>query len=85
MPRVILTLLAIGLAIYALVDCVQTEDDKVRGIPKLIWIVLIVLIPWIGPIAWLIAGRERQWPGQQRSQRRGPKGPDDDPDFLRDL
>ena len=78
-------LIGLGLAIYALVDCIQTDEAKVRGLPKLVWIILIVLITFVGPIAWLIAGKERSLPGRDRRQRRGPLGPDDDPDFLRGL
>ncbi|MDO5501887.1 MAG: PLDc N-terminal domain-containing protein [Actinomycetia bacterium] len=85
MVRVIPIVLAIALAIYALADCIQTDESNVRGIPKIWWIILIVLIAWVGPITWLIAGRERQLPWQGRAQRRGPVGPDDDPDFLRGL
>src|SRR5690606_3625852 len=85
MVRVLPILLGLGLAIYALVDCIQTDESKVRGIPKLIWIILIVLITFVGPIAWLIAGKERQLPGRGPARPRGPLGPDDDPDFLRGI
>lgn len=85
MIRVLPVLIGLGLAIYALVDCIQTDDSRVRGIPKMLWIVLIVLITFVGPLAWLIAGKERSQPGRGGRQRRGPLGPDDDPDFLRGL
>ena len=52
-----------------------------RGLPKVGWIILT----FVGPIAWLIAGKERSLPGRDGRQRRGPLGPDDDPDFLRGL
>ncbi len=88
-------LLALVLTLYALIDCVQTDDSRVRGLPKLAWVVLIVLVPFAGPIAWLVAGRPEHgsgpgtspWGPRQQSQRRDrrPKGPDDDPDFLKNL
>ena len=84
MTRVLPVLIGLGLAIYALVDCIQTDESKVRALPKLAWIVTIVLVIFIGPIAWLLVGKERSQPGRGR-QRRGPLGPDDDPEFLRDL
>ena len=84
MLRVLPIVIGLALAIYALVDCIQTDEEKVRGIPKILWIVLIVLVTFVGPIAWLIAGRERQLPGR-RPGPRGPLGPDDDPDFLRGI
>lgn len=85
MTRVLPVLIGLGLAIYALVDCIQTDESKVRGLPKVFWIILIVLITFVGPIAWLIAGKERALPGRGGRQQRGPLGPDDDPDFLRGL
>ena len=51
--------LPILLAIYALIDCIQTDESEIRGLPKIGWIVLIVLIGIVGPVAWLIAGRSR--------------------------
>ena len=83
MTRVVPVLIGLGLAIYALVDCIQTDQSRVRGIPKMLWVVVIVLVAFVGPIAWLIAGKERTRP--DRGRRRGPLGPDDDPDFLRGL
>lgn len=92
MLRALMILLPIALAVYALVDLVQTDDEQVQGLPKLAWVVLIVLIGVVGPLAWLLAGKKgRQWlPGlaPRQSAPRGtgrPLAPDDDPDFLRGL
>jgi len=87
MARGILAVLSIALTVFALSDCVQTEDKKVRGVPKWAWIVLIVLLPWVGPITWLFAGKERAFGTGTGtpSPRRGPVAPDEDPDFLRQL
>ncbi len=84
MLRVLLTVASIGLTIYALVDCIQTDDERVKFLPKLIWIVLVVFVPWVGPIAWLIAGSGKTLPPRKRPLT-GPRGPEDDPDFLRNL
>ena len=93
MLRALMILVPIALAVYALVDLVQTEDDRVQGLPKLAWVALIVLIWVVGPVAWLIAGkRGRRWglPGFP-TRAAGPAGPgrslapDDDPEFLRNL
>ncbi len=84
MLRFVVPLLSLALTIYALVDCIQTPDDQVKHLPKIFWVVLVILIPWIGPIAWLITGRERSMPPRRRPVS-GPKGPEDDPDFLRGL
>lgn len=90
MLRAIPAILSIAIAIFALADCVQTEDERVRGLPKWAWIVLIVLIPWVGPITWLIVGKDRtggagRGPGRGAPRRSGPMAPDEDPEFLRKL
>lgn len=84
MVRVLPILIGLALAVYALVDCIQTPEEDVRGIPKIFWIILIVIGTFVGPIAWLIAGKERRLPGRRQGPR-GPLGPDDDPDFLRGI
>ena len=86
MPRVLLTLLLLGLTIYAAVDCIQTEEGRQRHLPKVLWLLLILLFPVVGPVSWFLAGRS----GPARRRRPGnrppyPRGPDDDPDFLRNL
>jgi hypothetical protein len=87
MPRVLLGLAVLAMTIYAVIDAIQTEDTRVQHLPKLIWVLLILLFAPIGPIAWFIAGRQRgAQNGRQRPNRpSAPRGPDDDPDFLRNL
>jgi hypothetical protein len=90
MIRVVLVYgLPILLAIYALVDCIQTDDSEVRGLPKIGWIALIVLVAIVGPVAWLLAGRPRTGGSRALPGTRGPASqsprtlaPDDDPEFL---
>lgn len=87
MARVLLVVVPLAITIYAVIDAIQTENTRVQYLPKLVWIVLILVFAPIGGIAWLVSGRQRG----QRTGRRGPsypaapRGPDDDPDFLRNL
>jgi Phospholipase_D-nuclease N-terminal len=91
--RYLPVLLVIGLEIFALIDCIQTSEDEARHLPKLAWILLIIVVPIAGSIAWLFAGRPRRAQieygrpahpsGAVRSP--GPLGPDDDPEFLDQL
>jgi hypothetical protein len=90
MLRLLPWLLTIALTIYAVVDCIQSDDAQVRNLPKLLWVLLILVFPLVGSAAWFIAGRPpRSEPGRGRQGpgRRppSPRGPDDDPDFLRRL
>jgi Phospholipase_D-nuclease N-terminal len=87
MLRVLPTILIVALTVYAAVDCVQTDEGQIRNLPKLVWVFLILLFPIAGPATWFIAGRPvtsaSRWPG--RRPQGPPRGPDDDPDFLRKL
>ncbi|ARQ69356.1 PLD nuclease N-terminal domain-containing protein [Streptomyces marincola] len=88
MLRVLLFLVPLALAIYALVDCISSKDEDVRHLPKLVWILLIVLAWLIGPLAWIFVGRRRSVPRLGGAGRRGGGGwvaPDDNPEFLRSL
>ncbi len=83
MWRVLLVyVVPLALTIYALVDCIQTDESETRGLPKPFW-VLIILFGWLpGSIAWLVAGRPRRGPaGAPRPPARA-TAPDDDPEFL---
>ena len=89
MAKVLLVLIPLALAIYTVIDAIQTEDSRVQFLPKVVWILLILLSAptGIGAVAWLVTGRQR---GAQNGRPRpnrpaAPRGPDDDPDFLRNL
>ncbi len=90
MLRVVLIAVMVFAAIYALVDCVQTDRRRVLVMPKPVWL-LAILVPVAGPVLWFVAGRSGaaggRGPGRgtRPTQPRGPRGPDDDPDFLRRL
>lgn len=75
--------LAVGVIIYSLIECAQTEKYKVRSIPKGAWILLILLLPIIGAVLWLFFGRPKKADPTTQPQRG--RGPDDDPQFLRNL
>ncbi len=89
-------LLEIGLLIFCLIDVIQTPADEIRNLPKVAWLLIIIVLPLIGGIAWLVAGRpsgdrSRQvpWPSgetagfpESERPRHAPRGPDDDPEYL---
>jgi len=84
MLRYLPILIAIGVNLYALIDCARTEQELLRGLPKWAWLLIIIFIGTFGAVAYLIWGRQRrQGPG--RGGQRRVIGPDDDPDFLRKL
>jgi Phospholipase_D-nuclease N-terminal len=81
-------LISLVLTVYALFSCIQTKDEDVPNLPKLIWILLIVFVPFVGPITWLLmersARRKRNGGGGSPARPSPrPSAPDDDPEFLR--
>ncbi|TFC29463.1 hypothetical protein E3O53_13790 [Cryobacterium sp. TMT2-18-3] len=76
-----LGVVVVVLTVYALVDCALLQRSRVRGLPRWVWMFVIVLIPVIGPVLWLLIGRGRASTGKiVRSF-----APDDDIDFLKGL
>ncbi|TFD46562.1 PLDc_N domain-containing protein [Cryobacterium frigoriphilum] len=85
MPRLLfgLGLIVIILTVYALVDCALFDRSRIRGLPRWVWIFVIILVPVIGPLLWLFVGRGRKRAPVGRMPRTS--APDDDPEFLRGL
>jgi hypothetical protein len=92
-------LLLIALDVFCVIDLIVTRDDEVRNLPKLVWLLLILIFTPIGSIAWLVAGRpqrhaaghgrspyERQapaFPEYDRPGRAAGLSPESDEEFLR--
>jgi hypothetical protein len=91
MPRVILTLAIIGVAVFALADLANARKDQTGGLPKWLWAVLIVIVPVIGGLGWIVfrqSSRTTTYRPPLRplgTRSTGPVAPDDDPEFLRRL
>ncbi|WP_328671720.1 PLD nuclease N-terminal domain-containing protein [Streptomyces sp. NBC_00322] len=94
MLRYLPFLLVLALWIYAFIDCLNTPEQEVKHLPKVVWVIIVLLFGevLIGPIAWLVAGRDRkataggstpsEW---HRNHRTEFVAPDDNPDFLKSL
>ena len=84
MARAVLVIAALGVTIYALIDCARSEPERLRGLPRVVWLLLILLFAPFGAVIWLVFGREPSGGGGGGG---GPRviAPDDDPDFLRSL
>ncbi|WP_144873847.1 PLDc N-terminal domain-containing protein [Microbacterium sp. 1.5R] len=52
------SLLIIALMVGALVDIIRREDSQVRFLPKMAWIIIVILLPLIGSLLWFAIGRE---------------------------
>ena len=78
-------LIAAAVLIYTLVDIALIDRSRVKGLPKILWALIVVVLPIIGAVLWFFLGRERLSERAGGSVRRGPRAPDDDPEFLRKL
>ena len=115
-------IISFALLLYFLLDVVLTDAASIRNLPKLVWLVLVVVLPLIGGLVWMIGGRplstslapgggalrdqaagrsasSRNHPSRsrevggthrrprdpQRTSAPRPRGPDDDPAFLREV
>lgn len=88
-----------ALWVFCLVDAIGAPADRIRNLPKVGWILLILFFPFVGSIAWLVAGRpddgvsrrspyEREtphFPEYDRPGRAAATDPERDDDFLRQV
>jgi hypothetical protein len=87
----------LGLWLFCILDVITTDQSRIRNLPKLAWLFIVILIPDIGSIAWLIAGHtwepraaaptraQSRFPEYDRPGRHIAANPDDDEAFLRQV
>lgn len=70
------SLLVIALMVGAMVDIIRREDSQVRFLPKLAWLLIVILLPLIGSLLWFAIGREYSEAGLRipRMRRMRPAG-----------
>ncbi|PJJ70927.1 phospholipase D-like protein [Diaminobutyricimonas aerilata] len=78
---VVLPFLVLVTMVWAIVDLIMIDESRVRGVNKLVWALIIILLPVIGAALWFFLGRERG--GKRPASRQ--VAPDDDPAFLERL
>ncbi len=92
-------LILTGVMVFSIVDLLTIDRSRIKHLPKFTWIVLVILLSFVGSLLWFFLGRERLEPrehgrvrpgggtGTARSRPRpaGPLAPDDDPEFLQRL
>ncbi len=80
-------ILLIGLVVYSGVDVLRSDKDERIGLPRWVWVVLLVLVPLVGSIVWIAVSRTQRARTQPadavgRAMAPAPVAPDDDPEFL---
>jgi hypothetical protein len=53
----IFALAALILWVYCVFDVIRTPEGTTQNLPKMIWLLVVIFVPPIGPIAWLLLGR----------------------------
>ncbi|MFB7588470.1 PLD nuclease N-terminal domain-containing protein [Streptomyces sp. NPDC056169] len=84
MLRALLYILPLALTIYAFIDCLNTPEEETKHLPKVVWVIIILLFWIVGPIVWFFAGKVRR-PAGARGRAGGWVAPDDNPEFLKSL
>lgn len=82
----VIGLVLLGLWLFAIFDVIATDSALCRNLPKGLWLILVIILPDVGSIAWLILGRPAQAgfrPGDPnyRPARRS-VGPEDSSRYL---
>ena len=95
--QLVLGIITFALWVFCLVQLISTPGDRVRHLPKVAWVLLVLFFPLIGSIAWLVAGRPQksasrrsayereqpQFPEYDRPGRAAAGDPAKDEEFLR--
>jgi hypothetical protein len=91
-------LILFGLWIFCVIDVITTDAARCRYLPKVAWILIVLLLPDIGSIVWLVAGHPwassnargipykgntgNRFPEYERPGRFAATNPEDDDAFL---
>jgi hypothetical protein len=59
MVPLVFSLLIVALLIFALVDLITSDNSQVKHLPKSMWVFVILLLPLVGSLVWLLAGKDR--------------------------
>lgn len=84
MARVIPFILVIAVTIYAVIDCARTPKESLPGpIPKIFWLLGIVVFMPLGGIAWIVISRVFRAEAQGEYKPTLWSSPDASPEFQR--
>jgi hypothetical protein len=95
----VMSVISFALVVFCVIDIIGTPAQRVRNLPKMAWLVLVLFFPLLGSIAWLAAGRpektaraprayERElpeYPEYNRPGRAAAVDPAKDEEFLRQV
>jgi hypothetical protein len=73
MPDIVGGIVAIAfliLWIYCIYDVITTDEAIIRHLPKIVWLIVVFLLPDIGSLLWLALGRPQVWTRQVHDPQR---------------
>lgn len=53
----LLGVISVSLMVWCVVEAISADGHRIRNLPKVAWIILILFLPLAGSIAWLLGGR----------------------------
>ncbi len=79
-----LGLVMLVLWVFCVADCIISDEARVRSLPKLLWLLIVLVLPDVGSVLWLVLGRpagRRRLPARcrrraMRASRRSTTGRD---------
>jgi hypothetical protein len=73
MPDIVGGIIGIGFLIlwlYCIYDVITTDDAVIRHLPKIVWLLIVIVLADIGSILWLALGRPTVWARQVHDPKR---------------
>ena len=70
----IVGLLGFLLWVYCIFDVIAADESLVRNLPKMLWLIIVIITSAVGAVAWLARGRPENLsfqPGSLTTGRRG--------------
>lgn len=55
---IVLSVVQVGVEVYAIIDIIRRPSDRIVGEKKWIWVVLVLFVNLIGAIIYLVVGRK---------------------------
>jgi hypothetical protein len=80
--RLIVPFVLLVIYVFSLVDVILADSQRVRGLSKTAWLLIVIFLPVVGAILWFTIGRGRN---SDNGGRPRTLAPDDDPSFLRNI
>lgn len=59
--HIVVSLVYLAITIGLLIDIITRDESQVKHLPKVVWAIIVALLPLLGGALWLIIGRE--WSG----------------------